>query len=83
MLFRSEERPELLPDSGTIRLADNVRIVSFDQKREQLDQSQTLRRALAPEGDSVVYQGRSLHVAGWARRFLFRADQLETPVARC
>ena len=34
------------------------------------------------EGDSVVYQGRSLHVAGWARRFLFRADQLETPVAR-
>lgn len=52
----AEERPELLPDSGTIRLADNVRIVSFDQKREQLDQSQTLRRALAPEGDSVVYQ---------------------------
>lgn len=78
----AEERPELLPDSGTIRLADNVRIISFDQKREQLDQSQTLRRALAPEGDSVVYQGRSLHVAGWARRFLFRADQLETPVAR-
>ena len=43
---------ELLPDSGIIWLADNVRIISFDQKREQLDQSQTLRRALAPEGDS-------------------------------
>ena len=56
----AEERPELLPDSGTIRLADNVRIISFDQKREQLDQSQTLRRALAPEGDSVVIEKSSV-----------------------
>ena len=33
----------------------------------------TLRRALAPDGDSVIYQGRAVHVAGWAKRFLFRA----------
>ncbi len=70
------------PDSGSIVLAEGVRIVSFDQKREQLDQSLTLRRALAPDGDSVVYQGRSVHVAAWAGRFLFRSDQLETPVSR-
>ena len=70
------------PDSGSIVLAEGVRIVSFDQKREQLNQSLTLRRALAPDGDSVVYQGRSVHVAAWAGRFLFRSDQLETPVSR-
>ncbi len=70
------------PDSGNIVLAENVRIVSFDQRREQLDQSLTLRRALAPDGDSVVYQGHSVHVAAWAGRFLFRSDQLETPVSR-
>ena len=70
------------PDRGEIVLADNVRIVSFDQRREQLDTDATLRRALAPEGDSVVYQGRSVHVVSWAKRFLFRADQLETPVYR-
>ncbi|MCI5136126.1 MAG: ABC transporter ATP-binding protein [Candidatus Electrothrix sp. AW2] len=69
-------------DSGTIKAADNLRIISFDQRREQLDQEQTLRRALVPDGDSVMYQDRSIHVASWAQRFLFRTDQLETPVSR-
>ncbi len=68
-------------DSGTITYADNVKITLFDQKREQLDQNQTLRRALAPEGDSIIYQGRTIHVAGWAKRFLFDPDQLEMPVS--
>ena len=72
----------LQPDTGQVDTADNLRIVSFDQRREQLDQEQTLRRALAPDGDSVVYQDQSIHVASWAQRFLFRTDQLETPVAR-
>ncbi|XOF34889.1 MAG: ABC-F family ATP-binding cassette domain-containing protein [Candidatus Electrothrix sp. YB6] len=77
-----DDRKGLLPDSGTVTVAENLRIVSFDQRREQLDQEQTLRRALAPDGDSIIYQERSIHVASWARRFLFRPDQLETLVAR-
>jgi ATP-binding cassette subfamily F protein uup len=66
---------------GAIRLADRLRIVYFDQAR-QLDPSVTLRRALAPEGDSVIYQDRSMHVASWAARFLFRGEQLNQPVER-
>ena len=66
--------------SGTIKTADNVRIVAFEQNRDSLDMEVTLRRALAPEGDSVVFQDRSVHVVSWAKRFLFRPDQLETPV---
>ncbi len=77
-----QPEPEFLPDSGAIRLVDDIRLVSFDQRREQLDTSQTLRRALAPDGDSVLHQNRSVHVASWAKRFLFRPDQLETPVSR-
>lgn len=72
----------LKPDKGTVAIAENLRIVSFDQRREQLETDTTLRRALAPEGDSIMYQGQSLHVVTWAKRFLFRADQLETPVHR-
>jgi ATP-binding cassette subfamily F protein uup len=72
----------LKPDKGTIATAEKLRIVSFDQRREQLDTSVTLRRALAPDGDSIMYQGQSLHVVTWAKRFLFRTDQLETPVYR-
>jgi len=70
------------PDSGSLRLADNVQIVSFDQRRENIDPEVTLRRALAPEGDSIVFRGRSLHVVSWAKKFLFRTDQLETPVGQ-
>ena len=70
------------PDTGTLVPADGVRIVSFDQRREQIDPEDTLRRALAPDGDAVVYMGRSLHVVSWAKKFLFRPDQLETPVAQ-
>ena len=44
--------------------------------------TQSLRRALAPEGDAVTWQGRSVHVAAWAKRFLFRPEQLDVPVGR-
>ena len=66
---------------GTIRRADNLNIVYFDQNRE-LDPTITLRRALAPDADSVVYQDRVVHVAGWAQRFLFSNDALSQPVGR-
>jgi ATP-binding cassette subfamily F protein uup len=69
------------PTRGEIRRADWLRIVYFDQSR-QLDLGVTLRRALAPEGDSVVYQDRVIHVAAWAARFLFSGGQLDQPVER-
>lgn len=69
------------PDAGKILRADGVRVVFFDQNREQLDLNETLRQALAPTGDTVVFQDRPLHVATWAKRFLFRPDQLELPVS--
>ncbi len=73
---------ELEPDAGTIEKADGLRVVYFEQNRQSLDPNVTLARALAPEGDSVVYQDRSIHVASWAKRFLFRTEQLETMVSR-
>jgi ATP-binding cassette subfamily F protein uup len=55
--------------------------VYFDQNRV-LDPNVTLRRALAPESDSVIYQDRVIHVASWAARFLFTGEQLNQPVER-
>ena len=72
---------EVAPRSGEIRRADWLRTVHFDQNR-QLDLSLTLRRALAPEGDSVLYQDRIIHVASWAAKFLFTSEQLDQPVER-
>ncbi len=70
------------PDAGEIDLADGLRLVRFEQDRPGLDPALSLRRALAPEGDTVVFQGRTVHVASWAKRFLFRPEQLEVPVGR-
>jgi ATP-binding cassette subfamily F protein uup len=74
-------RGELTPGNGKIHRADWLRIVYFDQSRE-LDTNVTLRRALAPEGDSVIYQDRVIHVASWAAKFLFTGEQLNQPVER-
>jgi len=74
-------RGELAPSEGAIRRADWLRIVYFDQTR-QLDPDVTLRRALAPDSDSVVYQDRMVHVASWAARFLFTGEQLNQPIGR-
>ena len=72
----------MAPDGGTIKWADDLKIVLFDQNRYQLDHQLTLKEALSPTGDSVVFQGRSIHVMSWAKRFLFEADKLELPVAQ-
>jgi ATP-binding cassette subfamily F protein uup len=74
-------RGELSATVGEIRRADWLRIVYFDQTR-QLDPDVTLRRGLAPDSDSVIYQDRVIHVASWAARFLFTGEQLNQPIGR-
>ena len=74
-------RGEVSPERGEIRRADALKMVYFDQNRP-LDLSLTLRRALAPDSDSVIYQDRVIHVAAWAARFLFTGEQLNQPVER-
>jgi len=73
---------EVEPDSGSISKVDDLRVVYFDQNRRELDSAQSLKRALAPEGDGVVYRDQPVHVITWAKRFLFRPAQLEQPVSR-
>jgi ABC transport system ATP-binding/permease protein len=74
-------RGELEPVDGGIKRATALRTVYFDQNRI-LEPDVTLRRALAPDSDSVIYQDRVIHVASWAARFLFTGDQLNQPVGR-
>jgi ATP-binding cassette subfamily F protein uup len=69
---------ELEPDAGTIARADDLTIVTFSQLRESLDQRATLHEALCPVGDRVEFAGATMHVTGWAARFLFKKEQLKT-----
>ena len=74
-------RGDLEPAAGTIRKADPLRMVYFDQNRE-LDPDLLLRRALAPDSDAVIYQGSVIHVASWAARFLFTGEDLNRRVGK-
>jgi ATP-binding cassette subfamily F protein uup len=74
-------RGDMEPTRGEIRKADSLRIVYFDQNRV-LDPDTSLRRALAPDSDSVIYQDRVIHVASWAARFLFDPEHLSQPVGK-
>jgi len=72
----------LQPDSGYIKRADAVKIVKFDQNRYLADESHSLQQALVDSGDSVIYRGKTIHILSWAKRFLFKPEQLELPVAQ-
>ena len=72
---------ELQASEGEVKRAELLKVVYFEQNRE-LPKGITLKQALAPDGDSVMYQGRMVHVASWAARFLFSSEQLVQPVER-
>jgi ATP-binding cassette subfamily F protein uup len=72
---------EIGVDSGAVERATALRIVYFDQAREQLDREQTLRQGLGAHGDTVMFQDKPIHVAGWAKRFLFDSGQLDRPMS--
>src|SRR5437899_4876318 len=74
-------RGDIKPESGKIHRAEGWRVVYFDQNRE-LEPDITLRRALAPDSDAVIYQDRVIHVASWAERFLFSSENLNQRVGQ-
>ena len=73
---------EIEPDQGTIKRAEDLKIVYFDQHRAQLPLDMTLKEALAPRGDFVSFRGQDIHVNGWCKRFLFSPDILPLPIGK-
>jgi ABC transport system ATP-binding/permease protein len=73
---------ELLPDKGTFKRAEGLKIVYYSQHRTQLPDKMTLREALSPNGDYVIYREKPIHVNGWCKRFLFSPDLLDLPIGK-
>jgi ATP-binding cassette subfamily F protein uup len=73
---------ELAPDEGSVRLGANLEPVYLDQSREGLRSDMSLWDALTPGGgDSILVRGRSMHVAAYAKDFLFQEAQLKQPIS--
>jgi len=72
---------QLPPDSGTIKVAQNLQMVTLDQRRELLNPAWTLKEALAGERADYVQVGDTKrHVIGYMKDFLFTPDQVRTTV---
>ena len=72
----------IAPDAGTVVRADGLRLVMFEQGRTTLDPALTLKRALCSNGDTVMFGERPMHVAAWAKKFLFQIEQLDSLVGQ-
>ena len=71
----------MAPDAGTLRFAEpKPRIVVLRQQRTDFPLDMLLRDAICPLGETVDFQGRSMHITAWARRFLFKDTQMHQPV---
>ena len=73
---------EIDPDQGTLKCIDGLKIVYFDQMREQLPLNLTIKDAFSPTGDMVHFQGKSIHVNSWAKRFFFSPDKMTLPLSQ-
>ncbi len=71
---------ELHPDSGEARRGTNVQIAYYDQQREQLDPDRTVFDTVGEGNDTVTVNGRTQHVHGYLRDFLFPSERAHSPV---
>ncbi|MGE3866042.1 MAG: ABC-F family ATP-binding cassette domain-containing protein, partial [Hyphomonadaceae bacterium] len=77
MLLRRAE-----PDSGEVRHGAGLAIAYVDQTRAALRPEDTVWSTLAPlGGDHILVNGRSRHVAAYAKDFLFTPEQLRQPTS--
>jgi ATP-binding cassette subfamily F protein uup len=71
----------MAPDTGRVRVADTVQMVTLDQGRDTLDPTATLRETINPGGgDSLTIAGQPKHVMSYLKDFLFTPDQAQAPV---
>ena len=71
---------QLEPDSGTVETAHTVEFNYIDQSRVRLNPENTVRQEIAPEGDTVLFNGVSIGVYGYLKRFLFEDERINSQV---
>ena len=69
-------------DSGKIEHAENLKIVYFDQGRDSLDLSKTLKQFLADGSDTVIFKERPIHLTSWIKKFGFMPEQTDSVLAK-
>lgn len=77
MLIGNEE-----PDQGRVKVRKELEFSYFDQKREDLDPTFTLRKVLSPTGgDYINVMGKDRHVCGYLKDFMFDPSRANDKVS--
>jgi len=71
---------EIKPTSGRVVLGTKLDMAYFDQHRSQLDPEKSVRNNLSEGSDFISVKGRSRHVIGYLRSFLFPPERVDEPV---
>ncbi len=71
---------QVAPSSGRAVIGGRLEIAYYDQERAQLELDQSVMQNVSGRNDQVTVNGQSRHVSGYLREFLFRPEQLHTPV---
>ncbi len=71
---------ELKADSGTIIEGSNLQVGYFDQTRKALRLDKTAAWNIAEGYEKIDFNGRSLHVLGYLKAFLFTPDRSQSLV---
>ena len=71
---------QLQPQTGHIHTGSRLEVAYFDQHRETLSLEKSVRENLASESDQISINGRSRHVVGYLKDFLFSEKMIHMPV---
>ena len=73
---------KISPDSGSVKLGTNLEVAYFDQQRESLDSTKTVKESIADGNDYVQIAGERRHVVGYLGDFLFPPHYMNAKVSR-
>lgn len=71
---------EIKPDDGEVIHGTRLQIAYFDQQRARLQPEKTVRDNISDGSDYVNVRGRSRHVIGYMKDFLFPPERIDSPV---
>lgn len=72
---------DIQPTSGDINRAQNIKLAYFDQMREIENLNITAMDYVSGGRDRIDINGRSTHIIGYLRNFLFTSKQARAPIS--
>ena len=74
---------ELEPDQGRVKRRKELEFSYFDQKRSDLDPTDSLKKTLSPGGgDYIDVMGKQRHVCGYLKDFMFDPARAQDKVSQ-